>query len=433
MKRIFIICAAAAGAAFAAVPTIRDGSVTFRQDSGRNVQIGYVLDGTPAVVTVDILTNGVSMGEATFCDVAGAVNKVVQTGSNTITWDARKAWPDHIASNVTVKVTAWPTNAPPDYCVVDLTTSPYDVRYYVSTNALPDGGLTNRVYCRDRLVLRKIPAAGVTFNMGQKAESKYGAMQMPHAVQLSADYYMGIYTLTVKQYNTFANASASGSSKFGDSQETPVNNITYVNLRGSGYTWPQTGHDVGSTSALGKLRASTGLEFDLPTDAQWEFACRAGTTTRWSYGDGSNMSNAQKMEYGWFGWTSPYVEFYGTTTNATTGVVTTNQHWGASHPVGLLKPNPWGLYDMYGNTWETCLDYFVYDKDDWSWVANDYHDPVVDPMGVASVGNNYRVVRGGGNGNGPTDADSSMRFYGNANIATKTLGIRLVCPALATR
>ena len=49
MKRIFIICAAAAGAVFAAVPTIRDGSVTFRQDAGRNVQIGYVLDGTSAL------------------------------------------------------------------------------------------------------------------------------------------------------------------------------------------------------------------------------------------------------------------------------------------------------------------------------------------------------------------------------------------------
>ena len=201
-------------------------------------------------------------------------------------------------------------------------------------------------------------------------------------------------------------------------------------MRGSGYTWPQNGHDVAANSVFGKLRANTGLEFDLPTDAQWEFACRAGTTTRWSYGDGSGMTNAQKAEYGWFGYLWPYVDFYGTTTNATTGAVTTNQHWGATHPVGLLKPNPWGLYDMHGNIWETCLDYFVYDKDDWSWVANDYHDPVVDPMGVASVGNNYRVVRGGGNGNGPTDADSSMRFYGNA---TNSHGIRLVCPALATR
>ena len=92
MKRISLICAmAAASAAFATVPTIRDGSVTFHQEASRHVKIGYVLDGTPAVVTVDILTNGVSMGEATFCDVAGAVNKVVQTGSNTITWDARKA------------------------------------------------------------------------------------------------------------------------------------------------------------------------------------------------------------------------------------------------------------------------------------------------------------------------------------------------------
>ena len=429
MKRLFLICTVVAGSALAASPSIRDGSVSFQQDSGRNVTIGYVLDGTPAVVTVDILTNGVSIGESTFSGIAGAVNRLVKTGPNTITWAARAAWPDMFVSNVTVKVTAWPTNAPPDYCVVDLTTSPYDVRYYVSTNALPDGGLTNRVYCRDKLVLRRIHAAGETFRMGQ-ASSQYGGKQMPHIVQLSADYYMAIYELTAKQYNNIAGTTKKGDTKFGDPLENPLQYVELVTLRGSGFTWPQNGHDVDSTSFLGTLRSQTGFVFDLPTDAQWEFACRAGTTTRWSYGTGSGLSNAQKAEYGWFGYLTPYVDFYGTTTNATTGAVTTNNTWGATHPVGLLKPNPWGLYDMHGNAWETCLDYFVNDVNDWNWVSNDYHDPVTDPMGVPTV-QSQRVGRGGSQSNGTGDTDSSIRHYGLTN--EKAYGIRLVCPALATR
>lgn len=427
MKWMFVVCILAARTAFALSPTIRDGSVTFEQDSSRNVSIGYCLDGAPAVVTVDIFTNGVSIGESVFCNVAGAVNRVVQTGPNTITWAARKAWPDHIATNVMVKVTAWPTNSPPDYCVVDLT-PPYDVRYYVSTNALPDGGITNRVYCRDRLVLRKIPAACATFCMGRAGG---GAKRMPHTVQLSSDYYMGIYALTAKQYNDIAGTSLNGDNKYGDPLENPVRSLNPDDLRGVDFQWPLSGHEVSPDSVIGTLRSRTGLDFDLPTDAQWEFACRAGTSTRWSYGSGDGMTDAQKAEYGWFGYLTPYINFYGATTNKTTGAVTTNQYWGATHPVGLLKPNPWGLYDMHGNVWEMCLDYLIDDNNDWTWVENDYHDPVFDPAGVPTV-SVRRVGRGGSNNNSPDDSDSSTRHYGTT-AAGITHGIRLVCPAMATR
>ena len=423
MNKTFFIGILSACVAHAVQPSIEDGSITFRQDSGRNVTITYRLEGTSAIVTADILTNGVSMGEATFSDISGAVNRLVHEGLNTITWDARKAWPDNIATNVTVKLTAWQTNSPPDYCVVDLS-SPYDVRYYVSTNALPDGGLANRTtYCRDKLVLRKIPAAGAMFRMGMERDTR-GGKQVPHMVQMTSDYYFSIYTVTVGQYNKIAGTTLSGNGlsgngKYGEPLENPIQNIAYADLRGSGYSWPQNGHDVAADSVFGTLRANTGLAFDLPTDAQWEYACRAGTTTRWWFGDSvSGLTGEQKMEYGWFGWVQPRDQFYGTGKN----------DWGYTHPVGLLKPNPWGLYDLYGNAWEACLDYFVNDSAAWNWMADDYRDPVTDPMGVAS--GTARVIRGGAYSNGPEDADSSMRHNGKV---ADTHGFRLVCPACATR
>ena len=113
-KLIMTIVLGMAAASYAASPALTGVSV--QQNSSRLVTITYNVD-QECIVTVDVLTNGVSIGEANFTNMTGAVNKQVSAGQNVICWQPRDSWADHriAAGGISVNVKAWPLCAPPPY------------------------------------------------------------------------------------------------------------------------------------------------------------------------------------------------------------------------------------------------------------------------------------------------------------------------------
>ena len=134
------------------------------------------------------------------------------------------------------------------------------------------------------------------------------------------------------------------------------------------------------------LSKKQGVTYDLPTEAQWEYACRAGTTTAWHCGD----SDTTLQEYAWFSGRG-------------------------THPVGQLKSNAWGLYDMHGNAREWCAD----------WLATDYYaqSPANDPSGPTA--GSLRVIRGGGWEHHAGACRSAFRLRGPPRYADYNVGFRV--------
>ena len=126
MISVFALSAVSAGALSAAEPIV--SNVKAVQGLGsRNVTVSYTLSNEPAVITVDVQTNRgddvwVSIGAERQMNITGDMNKLVQPGSRAIVWKARNDWPDQLITggNIRFAVSAWTTNAPPDYMVVDL-------------------------------------------------------------------------------------------------------------------------------------------------------------------------------------------------------------------------------------------------------------------------------------------------------------------------
>lgn len=269
----------------------------------------------------------------------------LNSGTHRIVWDMSGDGLAFKSGNMVFKVSCEVLQ----YCIIDLsagsTASSYPVTYLWEA---PSGGFNMDEYKTTKLVLRRIEAG--SFIMGRDQQNN------SHRVTLTRPFYCGIFEVTEKQYSLVMGGTLSSDGTL------PRTYMSYNIIRGSskGAEWPLSSA-VDSSSFMGKLRARTGLEFDLPTEAQWEYACRAGTTTDFYWGN----SSSQYDSYAW--------------TSANSGE--------SPHVVGTKLPNPWGLYDMYGNVSERCLDWYS------QWDAPPYG---TDPKGVHEPAENAsRIVRGG--------------------------------------
>lgn len=366
--------------AFIAGSAIKNVTAKQRYPWNGKVDISYTIVGDVAaevtqsgevavlkVAAIDKTANATNMATKLSGDVS------VSEGTHSLVWDMCADELSFQSSNVVFKVCC--ETLPLTYCVIDLSAGSSAASYPVTYLAEPpSGGFNVSEYKTSKLVLKRIEAGSF------KMDGSYD-------VALTKPFYCGLFEVTQRQWELVKGSNPCSSTSSGKGNTYPVHYISYNMIRGksAGAGWPSSSA-VDASSFLGKLRARTGLDFDLPTEAQWEYACRAGTTTTYSYGDSANGS------YMWY------------SSNSSS----------KSHEVGTKSPNPWGLYDMHGNVWEWCLD----------WYASSLTGGT-DPKGSSSGSN--RVRRGGSWGSDASYCASSYRYYaGDPSSESINFGFRLV-------
>lgn len=395
-KRMFGLCVLFAGAALAAdviVPQVE--YVTTEGGTGK-LTVNYRLD-KPAVVTFDITTNGVPVALDILGTAKGDVWRLLPAGPHTFTWKVYKSIPlDVDVADAKVRVKAWSVGQPPDYMVIDILNANGEIRYYETAEQLP-GGIGHYDYKSVNLVMRKIPAAYKWTQLGRAGVVEGDAATL-HSVLLTADYYIGVYEFTAAQ-----NAAMGGTVRAND-------------------PYPYRGSFNGVYSAVSGYVTHTGLPLALPTASQWEFACRAGTTTDLYTGENleGDTESANLDGIAWYGYNSGNPK--GTLSNV------------GMHAVGLLAPNGFGLYDMIGNVWEFSHNHTAYR----SWL--DYIDP-----DAGFDASNNQAARHGGSYDFPasycraTGYQANNKSYGNDSKAgvngsfNNNQGFRLCLPCQAVR
>jgi len=189
-----------------------------------------------------------------------------------------------------------------------------------------------------------------------------------HEVTISRAFYMGVFEVTQEQYEAVMGKDPSHFK----GAKNPVETVSW--------------HDA--VDFCKKLAEKTGKKVRLPTEAEWEYACRAGSKTRFCFGD----DETDLRDHTWY------------TANSDS----------KTHPAGEKTPNAWGLYDMHGNVWEWCSD---------CWAVSYANAKNEDPQGPASGA--FRVLRGGGWNVNPTYCRSALRFRSSPDDRYLNLGFRV--------
>ncbi len=229
------------------------------------------------------------------------------------------------------------------------------------------GSTGNREYTANWIALEMRPITAGTFMMGCPSDELGQSYdnRPQHSVTISQNFYIGKYEVTQEQYFAIMGTNPS---YFGGNAYNPIRPTTTVKHPVEDVSWD----DIASASECFLVKINdqladqipAGYRFDLPTEAQWEYACRAGTTTSLNNNTNITVASGTCPNLSVVGWYKAISE-------------------DKTHEVGSKVPNAWGLYDMHGNVWEWCKD----------WYGNYSSDNITDPVGTAS--GTYRVMRGG--------------------------------------
>ena len=338
----------------------------------------------------------------------GATN-TVRAGKHTMVWDARADMGLFASKNFQIKLYAGKTLAP--YIVVDLSSGPngdnFPIRYSLTGPDVSDDT------CRTtELWLRLIPPG--SFMMGSPAdELGRSDNEDLHKVTITEPFYIGVFEVTHEQWYRVKN----GWRQAGETHKCyPVQDQdSYYYLRGNVSDYHPNGTTVTSSGFFGRLRAKTDVNgFDLPTEAQWEYACRLGVET--ALNSGKNLTGIRGCnnmnEVGCY-----YVNGYnGGDSDFNNGHVPTVK-------VGSYAPNAYGLYDMHGNVAEMCRD---------AWSDHLGTSEATNPLPIGVINNNawdnwHHVVKGGNWSSQAGECRAAARVKCQMTYSTNRNGFRVAC------
>jgi formylglycine-generating enzyme required for sulfatase activity len=250
------------------------------------------------------------------------------------------------------------------------------------TFALLGGATIKMVWIEPGTFLMGSPQEEIDQLNAEHSTDLYSYEGPQHEVTITKGFWLGTYELTQRQWERVMETtpwSENGYEKF-FVQENPRHPAVYISW--NDMQW-----------FIETLNEAEGSEvYRLPTEAEWEYACRAETETRWSFGD----DESQLTNYAWY------------EDNAK------NEGEDYGHAVGAKVPNPWGSYDMYGNVWEWCQD----------WYGSYPSSFQTDPTGPAT--GSFRVLRGGSFGDAARNTRSASRYSLSPDDRYGGIGARLL-------